>query len=612
MGTKIDPWKRCLDEECGCLKLAGSLFFSTSVGFFRSQPNAAGKYIIANPALMHMFGYEKMDEFLSISVADTYWDRPDCDRLSAELVSSGQVKREEVRLRKRDGGMFWGAVTAGGVKDDSGEVVYFDGTIEDISLNKEYELKLIEEKRFSESVIAALPGCFWLHDETGRCLRWNKHVETVYGYSPEELRRLDVLRDMVTPETYPGLLEAANNAFNGRPAYCEYEIVTKSGEKIAYAGQAKLVVINGKKYLSSIEIDITKRKNAEDKLREALSEIKKLKEQVEAENIYLMAEIEREADLEHIVGQGKALREVLLQVRKVAPTNITVLIQGETGTGKGILAHLVHNLSPRKSRPLIKVNCAALPANLIESELFGHEKGAFTGADSRKAGRFELANGSTIFLDEIAELPLELQAKLLRVLEDGEFERLGGTKTISVDARIVAATNRNLDEEVRAGGFRQDLLYRLKIYPITSPALRERKEDIPLLVKHFITKANKETGRSVMKVPREVMTALEEYEWPGNIRELRNTIARAVINSSGACLDIVGLREIVSGPKKNEPIGKTMQEMERSHIVNVLNETNWVIEGDRGASRVLGVNASTLRHRMKRLGISRQTITTQL
>ena len=261
-----------------------------------------------------------------------------------------------------------------------------------------------------------------------------------------------------------------------------------------------------------------------------------MKDQLEAENIYFRQEIKMKHQFDHILGQSDGLKYVLYRAEQVAPQNTTVLILGETGTGKELIAAAIHNMSPRKDRPLITVNCAALPANLIESELFGREKGAFTGADTRQVGRFEIAHGSTLCLDEIGELPLELQAKLLRVIQHNEFERLGSSQTIKVDVRIVATTNRNLEEEVRKGRFRQDLYYRLNVFPITVPPLRQRKEDIPLLVQAFMERYARKLGKQITSIQKETMKALQDYPWPGNIRELESIIERAVILCPGPVL----------------------------------------------------------------------------
>jgi transcriptional regulator with GAF, ATPase, and Fis domain len=367
---------------------------------------------------------------------------------------------------------------------------------------------------------------------------------------------------------------------------------TADGEFLGYIGSA---------------IDYTDRKEAEESLQIALAEINELKNELHAENIYLKEMIKLEHSFAEIIGESDPLKYVLFKVEQVAPTDTTVLISGETGTGKELVARAIHQMSRRKDRPLVKVNCAALSATLIESELFGHERGAFTGADARKIGRFELADGATVFLDEIGELPLELQPKLLRLIQEGEFERLGSSKTLKADVRIIAATNRNLEAEALAGRFREDLLFRLNVFPITVPPLRERKEDIPMLVQHFVTHFSRKLGKNINSVSPATMRALSAYDWPGNIRELSNVIERAVIGTSGRNLHV---REKLGGghpiADPNE-VTESLESIERSHITKTLINTGWRIDGPKGAARILGVNPSTLRTRMNKLGIGKTT-----
>ncbi len=338
-------------------------------------------------------------------------------------------------------------------------------------------------------------------------------------------------------------------------------------------------------------------------VEDALAETIRLKEQLEAERAYLQEEIKLENNHQNIIGQSDSLKYVLYKIEQIAVSDTTVLILGETGTGKELAARAIHDLSLRKGRTLVKVNCASLSVGLIESELFGHEKGAFTGALSRHLGRFEVANGATLFLDEIGELPLELQAKLLRVLQEGEFERLGSSLTIKVDVRIVAATNRNLEEEVRKGRFREDLWYRLNIFPITMPSLRERMDDIPLLVNSFVKKIARRLGKTIEVIPVTVMEALQDYPWPGNVRELENVLERAVINSSGPKLRLVD--ELKKPFKDLSASPKTLEAVERDYILQVLEQTRWKVSGKNSAAEILGLDRSTLRARMAKLNIQK-------
>jgi formate hydrogenlyase transcriptional activator len=340
----------------------------------------------------------------------------------------------------------------------------------------------------------------------------------------------------------------------------------------------------------------------------AFQEIEALTDKLAQENAYLEEEARTDHNFGEIVGGSATLRRVLKQVETVAPTGSTVLIRGETGTGKELIARAVHDLSPRRGRTFVKLNCAAIPTGLLESELFGHERGAFTGAISQKAGRFELAHQGTLFLDEVGDIPPELQPKLLRVLQEQEFERLGGTKTIKVDVRLVAATHRDLARMVADGRFREDLFYRLNVFPVVLPPLRERRDDIPRLVRHFTQQFARRMGRQIETIPSAVMDALAAYPWPGNVRELQNVIERAVILSPGPTLQ-VPLGELQPAPE--QPGGPaatapgTLADAEREHILNVLRETGWALGGPTGAAARLGMKRTTLQSRMKKLGISR-------
>ena len=342
----------------------------------------------------------------------------------------------------------------------------------------------------------------------------------------------------------------------------------------------------------------------------AFEEINELRRHMEDEKVYLEEEIRSEYRFDEIVGSGPALRGVLQQIQTAAPTDSSILIQGETGTGKELVARAIHRLSSRANATFVKLNCAAIPAGLIESELLGHEKGAFTGAVGQRIGRFELAHKGTLFLDEIGELPLEMQPKLLRVLQDGQFERLGGTRTIHSDFRLVAATNRDLRDMVAHQQFRADLFYRVNVFPITLPSLRERREDIPTLVRYFVQEFSTRMRKNIESIPAEVMETLVNYSWPGNIRELRNIIERSVILTSGKRLAIPkdDLRESRS-PAPSPVI--TMEDAERRHIMDALDASNWVVGGPGGAASMLGLKRSTLQSRMQKLGIMRRYVGTR-
>jgi transcriptional regulator with GAF, ATPase, and Fis domain len=361
------------------------------------------------------------------------------------------------------------------------------------------------------------------------------------------------------------------------------------------------VLLRRFRLLSEVFANALERKQGEENLQAKLQEIERLKLQLEKENVSLREEIKLQYVHEEIVGRTEKMKKVLSQVEQVARTDSTVLIQGETGTGKELLARAIHHLSARKDLPLVTVNCASLPPTLIESELFGREKGAYTGALTRMVGRFEMADTATLFLDEIGELPPEVQSKLLRVLEEGRFERLGSTRTLQVNVRIIAATNRDLAQDVSQGKFRKDLFYRLNVFPIAVPPLRERPEDIPLLVWAFVKQLENRMGKRVENVSRKTLENLQRYSWPGNVRELRNVIEHAMISSEGKTL-IVKMPQLTSLEKAED---RNLEEMERNHILDVLTKTGWRVTGSRGAAEILGLKRTTLQSRMKKLGIKK-------
>jgi formate hydrogenlyase transcriptional activator len=337
----------------------------------------------------------------------------------------------------------------------------------------------------------------------------------------------------------------------------------------------------------------------ENQLREQLTHIEELKQRIEKENIYLRTEAEALFDRGNIIGESEAFKRILAQAERVAQTESTVLIEGETGTGKELIAYAIHGSSKRSNRVLVKVDCASLPSALIESELFGREKGAYTGALAKQIGRFELADGSTIFLDEIGEVPLELQTKLLRVLQDGAYERLGSPKTLHVNARVIAATNRDLEEAVKKGTFREDLYYRLKVFPIRVPPLREHQEDIPLLVHSFLNEFSGKMGKKIRTVSANMMEMLKQYHWPGNVRELRNIIEQAVIITDGDVLQVNLPQKFLGSTTE---VG-TLKKAERRHIMEALEKTGWRIKGRNGAAELLGLKPSTLYAKMEKLSI---------
>jgi PAS domain S-box-containing protein len=481
------------------------------------------------------------------------------------------------------------------------------------------EQRLGESEARYRDLYENAPNPYWIVSADGRVVSANRPFAELTGYAVEEL--VGAATHTLTPDTPAGksrVREVRTKHLAGEAvAGWELELVRKGGAPL----WIKLWMQPVRAADGSIQaarcfcVDVTAQMLAE---RE--------RARLEQQNLYLQEEIKADHNFEQIIGRSPALMDVLAHVGRVAPTDATVLVTGETGTGKELIARAVHSASPRRSKPLIKVNCATLPAGLVESELFGHEKGAFSGAIARRQGRFELADGGSIFLDEIGELPADAQAKLLRVLQEREFDRVGGTAPIKVDVRVIAATNRDLLKEVQEKRFREDLYYRLNVFPIRLPPLRERRDDIPLLVHFLVNKFAPRVGKRLDGVSRGTMQRLQEYPWPGNIRELENVLERAVILATGATLEVAPdllpasakTRSIeeqaqpaaakapsaVAQQAPGQPLS-CLEDVERDHIVAVLRHTNWVITGPRGAATILGLNPSTLRSRIKKLGISR-------
>ena len=451
---------------------------------------------------------------------------------------------------------------------------------------KRADQKLREsEARLSLAAESANAGLWTLEAETGQIWATEKTHE-LFGLPPGEEMNLDIFLALVHPEDRETVRQAIQQAMqSGDDSAVEYRIQRPDGSLrwIAARGRRQAGVDSEPDRLMGVSTDITESKYVELRLQ--------------AESKYLKDEIEGDGRFADIVGQSISLKKVFEQIEQVSPTDSIVLVTGETGTGKELVARAIHNLSRRKDRLMVKVDCTSLPPTLIESELFGREKGAYTGALTRQAGRFELANGSTLFLDEIGDLPLELQAKLLRVVQEGQFERLGNPRTISVDVRIIAATNRDLAERVQEGLFRQDLYFRLNVFPIHLPPLRERQDDIALLTWRFVRELERKMGKKIESIPRKTMEMLQDYPWPGNVRELRNVIEQALIVSSGSQLNL-HLPDLREGAHH-----QTLRGAEHRHIVAALEKTSWRIKGAGGAAELLGLKPSTLYTTMRRLGI---------
>jgi formate hydrogenlyase transcriptional activator len=449
----------------------------------------------------------------------------------------------------------------------------------------------LSEFNLSEIIMDSMPGLVFFFAKDGQLVAWNKKVEEVLGYSKAEFEAAFASRFSVEDDKEKVRLEF-RNAFKKGFAEVEHRIRTKSGREIPSITKGIVVKIANEEYLIGLSLDISE-------LDKARKEILRLNELLQAENIYLKGQLELSGDLHKIIGTSESIKYILYKAKQVASTDATVLIQGETGTGKELVARAIHAQSERKDKPFIKVNCASIPEDLIESELFGHEKGSFTSAIERRIGRFEIANGGTIFLDEIGELPLNLQPKLLQVLQQGEFERIGSSKTKKTDVRVIAATNKILEDEIKNGSFRKDLFYRLNVFPITVTPLRERKTDIPALTEYYTNFYSQKINKPIKAISKLSLKRLMEYEWPGNIRELENVIERAIINSNSHTLNIEPLPKSGNGNVKQ----LTFEENEKTHIIKTLERTNWKINGAGGAAQILKINPQTLRSKMKKLDI---------
>jgi PAS domain S-box-containing protein len=449
-----------------------------------------------------------------------------------------------------------------------------------------------------QQILDAMPGIFYIFDAEGRLRYWNRTVEMLIGYSAEELAGKHIL-DFIHPDDRDQVARETGRVFTEGTGRAEYRLLLKDGRTVPHIGNGARCRLDGKDHMVGLAVDVSALRETERQLQERIAEVNELRQRLELENLYLRQEVQLVHRHGDIVGNSPAIRAVLAQVEKVATTEASVLLLGETGVGKELIAERIHGLSPRRVRPLIKVNCAALPPTLMESELFGREKGAYTGAVSREAGRFELADGSTLFLDEVGELSLELQTKLLRVLQEGEFERVGSPRTRKVDVRIVAATNRDLAEAVREGRFRRDLYYRLNVFPIRVPPLSERREDIPLLVWAFVEELARTTGATIDTISQRTMERLQQHPWPGNVRELRNVLERSMILSRGRTLQLA----LPEGGEAVDEEPLDLDEVQRRHIRKVLKRTAGRISGRSGAAELLGLKPTTLRSRMQRLGL---------
>jgi len=477
-------------------------------------------------------------------------------------------------------------------------------------------MKKEERLRLAEFTINNCGDSIIFHDCRGEILNVNKATCKILGYSEKELIGLTI-QDINPTSNKKTWTKYWNKLRKSKNLTFEDDHYTRSGEVIPIEVTANFIKFGEGEYAVGFARDISVRKKMEEEQTKAFEEIKRLRKQLELENEYLYEEMAELQAFGRIMGISYALQNILKQIEMVAPTGANVLITGESGTGKELIAHEIHNRSERKQRPMIRVNCASIPRELYESEFFGHVKGAFTGAIKDRVGRFEVANGGTLFLDEVGEIPLDLQSKLLRVLQEGTFEKVGNEKTIQVDVRVIAATNRNLKKEVENGNFREDLYYRLNVFPLEVPALRERKEDISIIANHFLELAKKNFNRPEAKFSKNNLINLEGYDWPGNVRELQNVIERAVITAQSPklifSLDKSSNVKPLSSPSKggnslseNKVLTfAEVKEIERENILAALEKTNWKIFGNDGAAELLDIPPTTLATRIQRMGLKK-------
>lgn len=553
--------------------------------------------VLATPCALEIFNTNNPADLSPANIIHKFKDSERVKSLLRQVINNG-ITYEELFETNDSPPRYIRAMAKPIVKGD--KIYKILGAYQDVTEFKDRESDL----GLLQTVIDNAQDLIYVYNAQGDLLYYSESLIPKLGYSKEELDQMSMfdLDPAVTDEFYSAHFDMLKAKGSHR---FEWLINRKDGTVFPVDITSSHLTYKGEDYCCSVVRDVTASKMHELQIYEALEEIKSLKERLEIENEYLQQEIDTKINFKNIICHSEAYKRVLVQVDQVAPTETTVLITGESGTGKELLARAIHNNSKRKERPLIKINCAVLPKDLIESELFGHKKGAFTGAVADKVGKFTLADGGTIFLDEIGELPLELQPKLLRVIQEMEFDELGGTKTKKVDVRIIAATNRDLKEMIRDGRFREDLYYRLNVFPIHNIPLRARKEDIPVLTQFFLEKYAKKAGKVFNRVSKDTIEALLNYNFPGNIRELENMIERAVIVENGPTLKPGNWI-----PHKDIPASsmgfKSFEAIQKEYIIEVLDHTNWRVSGPSGAAKILKIKDKTLFAKMKRLGIEKK------
>ncbi len=574
--------------------------------------SAAGEVQLVNRQVLEYFGKtpEELKNWATSNVVHPN-DLPRVVDSWKHSIETGQPYDLELRQRRADGVYCWFQSRALPTRDTEGRISGWYMLLTDIDDRKRAEDALRLNEQSLRLILDSIPGFVSTSDAAGEIELVNRQILEYFGMTIEELKNWST-SDNIHPDDLPRMIEAYRRSIEtGQPLDFEQRSRGPDGvwrwfhNRSRPERDAEGRVIRWY-YLAT---DIDKRKRAEDELEKAFEEIKRLKERLHDENVVLREQIDQVFMFEEIVGSSPALKTVLSSIVKVAPTDSTVLITGETGTGKELIARAIHKGSQRAGQAFISVNCAAIPSSLIASELFGHEKGAFTGALQRHQGRFEMAHSGTIFLDEIGELPAETQIALLRVLQERQFERVGGSRVISSDVRIIAATNRDLSAAIAAGAFRADLFYRLNVFPIDVPPLRRRQEDIPMLVEYFVERYAEKAGKQISKIDKNTLKLCQSYHWPGNIRELQNIVERSVILCTGDTFSIDAAwlsSKIVARQKASAPLTKTLQGYERELIEAALAESNGKVAGPNGAAAKLGIPRSTLDLKIKQLNIRKR------
>lgn len=593
------------DYLCGIVDEIGeSSFYKKLIDNTQTIANVGGwelnlhdGSILATPRAINILNAETSEDLTPPKVIHKFRDTDRFKFLLGQVIRKG-IAFDELFETKDSPSRYIRAVAKPVLK---GDLIYkVLGVYQDVTDIKQKE----NDVTLYKTIIDNAQDLIYVYNDKGDLLHYSNSLIDQLGYSKKELNQMGMfdLDTAVTREFYEAHFELLRSKGFHR---FEWLVSRKDGTKFPVDITASHLRYYGVDYCCAVVRDITAKKMRDLKLYEALEEIKSLKNRLEIENEYLQEEISSKINFNSIICQSEAYKSVLKKVDQVAPTGTTVLVTGESGTGKELLARAIHSNSGRKEHPLITINCATLPKELIESELFGHKKGAFTGAITNKAGKFTLADGGTIFLDEIGELPLELQPKLLRVIQEGEYDELGGTKTVKVDVRIIAATNRDLKEMIGEGQFREDLYYRLNVFPIHNIPLRARKDDIPLLAQFFLKKYSAKAGKNFRYLSKKSIDALMNYNFPGNIRELENLIERAVIIENGTTLkpgSWIPENEIITSTNEF----KSFEAKQRDYIIEVLDFTNWRVSGPNGAAKILKMKDKTLFAKMKRLDIEKQ------